>query len=107
HQSALSARFTGTLEHRFDDLSIAFSVDGLPLIQGTAAQLCCRVAAVHKAGDHEIILGEVLSGDEAACSPLVFHKGAYGGFQRACQLLSPCWHRLAAPSDRPHLLSLV
>lgn len=83
HQSDLSARFTGLVKTRFDDLALAFSADGLPLLQGAAAQLCCRVAAVHKAGDHDIILGEVLSGDETACSPLVFHKGSYGSFQRA------------------------
>jgi flavin reductase (DIM6/NTAB) family NADH-FMN oxidoreductase RutF len=83
HQSGLSTHFTGRLKNRFDDLDIGFSVDGLPLLQGAAAQLCCRVTTVHKAGDHDIVLGEVLSGDEAACSPLVFHKGAYGSFQRA------------------------
>jgi len=83
HQSDLSARFTGQPNNRFEDLAIAFSADGLPLLQGAAAQLCCRVAAIHRAGDHDIILGEVLSGDEIACSPLVFHKGAYGRFQRA------------------------
>jgi 3-hydroxy-9,10-secoandrosta-1,3,5(10)-triene-9,17-dione monooxygenase reductase component len=83
HQSDLSARFTGTQKKRFDDLAVAFNADGLPLLQGAAAQLCCRVAAIHKAGDHDIILGEVLSGEELACSPLVFHKGAYGSFQRA------------------------
>ena len=82
HQYELSARFTGKLKNRFDELDITFSADGLPLLQGAAAQLCCRVTAVHKAGDHDVILGEVLSGDEAACSPLVFHKGAYGSFQR-------------------------
>jgi 3-hydroxy-9,10-secoandrosta-1,3,5(10)-triene-9,17-dione monooxygenase reductase component len=85
HQYDLSARFTGKskLKNRFEDLAIAFSADGLPLLQGAAAQLCCRVAAIHRAGDHDIILGEVLSGEEIACSPLVFHKGAYGSFQRA------------------------
>ncbi len=83
HQSDLSARFTGTEKNRFEDLAVAFSADGLPLLQGAAAQMCCRVAAVHKAGDHHIILGEVLSGEEIACSPLVFHKGAYGSFQSA------------------------
>lgn len=83
HQSELSARFTGQPNNRFEDLAITFSADGLPLLQGAAAQLCCRVAAIHRAGDHDIILGEVLSGDEIACSPLVFHKGAYGSFQRA------------------------
>jgi 3-hydroxy-9,10-secoandrosta-1,3,5(10)-triene-9,17-dione monooxygenase reductase component len=83
HQSDLSARFTATQGSRFEDLAVAFSADGLPLLQGAAAQLCCSVATVHKAGDHDIILGEVLSGDEMACSPLVFHKGSYGSFQRA------------------------
>lgn len=82
HQSELSARFTGNQQNRFEDLAVAFSADGLPLLQGAAAQLCCRVAAVHKAGDHDIILGEVFSGEEVACRPLVFHKGAYGSFQR-------------------------
>ncbi len=82
-QSDLSARFTGQLKNRFSDLALAYSADGLPLLQGAAARLCCRVATVHKAGDHDIILGEVLSGEESACSPLVFHKGAYGSFQRA------------------------
>src|SRR4029450_8447710 len=82
HQSELSARFTGNQQNRFEDIAVAFSADGLPLLQGAAAQLCCRVAAVHKAGDHDIVLGEVLSGEEIACRPLVFHKGAYGSFQR-------------------------
>ena len=83
HQSNLSARFTGKQQNRFDDLALAFSSDGLPLLEGAAAQMCCRVAIVHKAGDHDIILGEVISGDEMACSPLVFHKGSYGSFHRA------------------------
>ena len=64
HQSDLSARFTGNQKSRFEDLAVAFSADGLPLLQGAAAQMCCRVSAVHKAGDHDIILGEVLSGED-------------------------------------------
>jgi len=83
HQFELSARFTKSGKERFADLALDFSADGLPLLRGAAAQLCCRVAAIHKGGDHDIILGEVLSGEELACHPLVFHKGAYGSFQRA------------------------
>ncbi len=82
HQSELSARFTGEQKRRFDNLAVAFSADGLPLLTGAAAQLCCRVATIHKAGDHDIVLGQVLSGEESVCNPLVFHKGAYGSFQR-------------------------
>ena len=83
HQSELSARFTGKQKNRFENLAVAYSADDLPLLEGAAAQLCCRVTAIHKAGDHDIILGEVFSGNEIACNPLVFHKGAYGSFQRA------------------------
>lgn len=82
HQSELTARFTGEQKRRFDNLAVAFSDDGLPLLTGAAAQLCCRVATIHKAGDHDIVLGQVLSGEESVCNPLVFHKGAYGSFQR-------------------------
>jgi 3-hydroxy-9,10-secoandrosta-1,3,5(10)-triene-9,17-dione monooxygenase reductase component len=82
HQSDLSGRFTEAGKNRFEDIAVDFSADGLPLLRGAAAQLCCRVATVHKGGDHDIILGEVISGDEMACDPLVFHKGNYGGFQR-------------------------
>jgi len=86
HQHDLSARFTGQHKSRFDDLVVAFTAEGLPLLEGAAAQLCCKVSGIHKAGDHEIILGEVLTGKEAACSPLVFHKGRYGGFSALEQL---------------------
>jgi len=83
HQSDLSGRFTKTGKNRFADIAIDLTADGLPLLRGSAAQLCCRVATIHKAGDHDIILGEVLSGEDIACDPLVFHKGTYGSFQRA------------------------
>jgi 3-hydroxy-9,10-secoandrosta-1,3,5(10)-triene-9,17-dione monooxygenase reductase component len=82
HQSDLSVRFTGRQKNRFEGLAMAFSADRLPLLEGAAAQLCCSVANVHKAGDHDIILGQVLSGEESRCNPLVFHKGAYGRFRR-------------------------
>jgi len=82
HQFDLSAHFTKSGKSRFADVAVDYSPDGLPLLRGAAAQLCCRVAAIHKGGDHDIILGEVLSGEELTCGPLVFHKGSYGSFQR-------------------------
>jgi 3-hydroxy-9,10-secoandrosta-1,3,5(10)-triene-9,17-dione monooxygenase reductase component len=82
HQSDISARFTAR-GNRFENLAVTFSADGLPLLRGAAAKLCCKIAAIHKAGDHDIVLGHVLSGEESICSPLIFHKGSYGGFQRA------------------------
>ena len=84
HQSDLSARFTGKSgENRFDDIAVDFSADGMPLLKGCGGSTVLPGRAIHKAGDHDIILGEVLSGEDVACSPLVFHKGTYGSFQRA------------------------
>jgi flavin reductase (DIM6/NTAB) family NADH-FMN oxidoreductase RutF len=37
--------------NRFEGVAIAFSAEGLPLLERPAAHLCCRVAGVHKAGD--------------------------------------------------------
>ena len=44
-------------------------------------------ATIRKVGDHDIILGEVLSGEDIARSPPVFHKGAYGVFNAAVALV--------------------
>jgi 3-hydroxy-9,10-secoandrosta-1,3,5(10)-triene-9,17-dione monooxygenase reductase component len=80
HQSEICARFIGQTDRRFQDISFLYSPDRLPLLECAGATLCCRVATIHDAGDHNIILREVLSGEEAACSPLAFHKDSYGSF---------------------------
>lgn len=54
---------------------------GVPLIRGALAQIECRVAARHPGGDHEIILGEVLTLRRRDGSPLVFQRGAFHGLQ--------------------------
>ena len=36
HQSDLSVRFTGKQNSRFEDIALAFSSDGLPLLEGAA-----------------------------------------------------------------------
>ena len=56
---------------------------GVPLIPGCLARFACRRSAVHDAGDHVIVVGEVLEAAYRDGSPLVFQGGAYGGFARA------------------------
>jgi 3-hydroxy-9,10-secoandrosta-1,3,5(10)-triene-9,17-dione monooxygenase reductase component len=36
HQSNLSVRFTGRQKNRFEDIAVAFSADGLPLLEDAA-----------------------------------------------------------------------
>lgn len=48
-----------------------------PHLTGTAAWLDCLPFASHEAGDHLIILGEVLHHDSRPLEPLVFHRGDF------------------------------
>lgn len=53
---------------------------GSPVLHDCLAWVDCRIADVHDAGDHWIVLGEVVAlgeGDPAA-GPLVFWGGSYG-----------------------------
>ena len=48
------------------------------MVDGVAAYLDCRVQATHEAGDHIIVIGEVLAiGIDRSSRPLLFHHGAY------------------------------
>lgn len=48
-----------------------------------AEALCrfeCRVSATHAAGDHVIVVGEVLGLERHPGAPLAFHEGRFGAF---------------------------
>lgn len=50
-----------------------------PVLEGVAAYLDCRRAAVHEAGDHVIFIGEVLAlGIDPSAASLLYHAGQYG-----------------------------
>jgi flavin reductase len=51
---------------------------GSPILDGTAGYLDCRLHAAHEAGDHIILIGEVLALDAGPTTrPLLFHSGRY------------------------------
>ncbi|RNI21209.1 flavin reductase [Flexivirga caeni] len=52
---------------------------GVALLTSSVAQLECATTAVHPAGDHDVIIGEVkyLSQAGAGRHPLLFHRGRY------------------------------
>jgi flavin reductase (DIM6/NTAB) family NADH-FMN oxidoreductase RutF len=78
-QEALSRRFAEPDEGRFDGLDVVRALTGSALLSGTAAQLECTVRERHPAGDHLIVIGEVVSGavSDADAQPLAYHRGAY------------------------------
>jgi flavin reductase ActVB len=52
----------------------------IPLIDGAVAHLECRHHAQHDAGDHTILVGEVIDATVSEHRPLVHHLRRYGGF---------------------------
>lgn len=54
-------------------------VTGVALLEQSLAALECRTTAVHPAGDHSIVVGEVLAIDlpDSPAGPLLYHRGAY------------------------------
>jgi flavin reductase (DIM6/NTAB) family NADH-FMN oxidoreductase RutF len=62
----------------FVDIAYRNGVTGAPLLLGSVAHIECTVAAMFKAGDHTIYVGEVVDvapGKEAEA--LVFHRGRF------------------------------
>jgi len=53
--------------------------NGVPLLEGTLAQLACKVAADYVSGDHTIFIGEVESAEVQSGQPLIFWGGDYRG----------------------------
>jgi 3-hydroxy-9,10-secoandrosta-1,3,5(10)-triene-9,17-dione monooxygenase reductase component len=56
-------------------------VTGSPLLGGVVAWVDCSVHAVHRAGDHDVVLGRVLDlghGVDGPGEPLTYHRGRYG-----------------------------
>lgn len=58
-------------------LRFRWTASGIPLLEGTMAQLACHVVATYAAGDHVIFLGEVESAEIPGGEPLLFLGGKY------------------------------
>ena len=81
-QEAISRYFSSKDRPRgldaFREVPFRDAVTGAPILSGVAAYLDCRLDAVHDAGDHEIVIGQVVDlGIEPDARPLLFHNGRY------------------------------
>jgi flavin reductase (DIM6/NTAB) family NADH-FMN oxidoreductase RutF len=50
---------------------------GVPVIDGTLAQLACTIVAAHLSGDHTIFVAEVDAAEAHSGEPLLFFRGEY------------------------------
>ena len=75
--------FAGKADDKFEGLGWKPAAGtGAPILESVLAWIDCRIAAVHEAGDHWIVLGEVQDLDVGReAGPLVFYRGGYGKFE--------------------------
>jgi flavin reductase (DIM6/NTAB) family NADH-FMN oxidoreductase RutF len=76
-QQHLSALFADRELRRFDGIAARRGPLGTLLLEGTVAQLECRIVARHPGGDHTIVVGQVEFAEASEGAPLVHHRGGY------------------------------
>lgn len=80
-QAALATQFTGRHEERFRGVEWVL-LDGAPALAGAHAWVSLRVARLVPAGDHVLVLGDVLNAVSRAHDepgdPLTYHRRSFG-----------------------------
>jgi len=76
-QSELSKHFASQLEDKFEEIEFGEGIHSLPILEGVAASLECRVHAEHDGGDHTIFVGEVEKITVNDARPLAYLHGDY------------------------------
>jgi flavin reductase (DIM6/NTAB) family NADH-FMN oxidoreductase RutF len=81
-QEAISRRFAGKVDNRFAGVGYSTGELGDPVLDDVLASLQCRIVARHPAGDHVIVVGEVVAGAAHEGKPLLYYRGGYAVLER-------------------------
>jgi len=76
-QRGLSMRFAQRGHDRFDSIPWQAGATGVPLIPNALAHLECRIARKLEAGDHVVLIAEVVSADIQPGKPLLYFESGY------------------------------
>ncbi|MDI3418238.1 flavin reductase family protein [Streptomyces luteolus] len=79
HQQDLAATFARSGADRFGSPTRWHEgPEGVPVLDDVLAWMVCRVVARVPAGDHRLVLGQVVVGDPAGVGrPLLYHQGRF------------------------------
>ena len=64
-------------------ISFRWDADNIPLLEGVLCQVSCRLHSTLVAGDHTIVVGEVLSAALYPGEPLIYFRGDYTELSRS------------------------
>lgn len=79
-QKVVSERFAGRdlKENKFSGIEYNLTEHGSPIIDGIISYLDCKKSVEYNAGDHSLIIGEVLNGEVLRQKkPLIYYDGQY------------------------------
>jgi 3-hydroxy-9,10-secoandrosta-1,3,5(10)-triene-9,17-dione monooxygenase reductase component len=79
-QEFIADRFAGrapAIDTSWRDVPHHLGINGLPLIDGCAAWLECRLVEMRRAGDHDICVGEVTAASAGSGDPLILWDRAF------------------------------
>lgn len=80
-QHDVCRRFAASGGNKFEDIAWRPAGTGSPMLERAAAWIDCELEQVQPTGDHELVLGRVLSLDSVDDEePLLFLGGGYGRF---------------------------
>jgi flavin reductase (DIM6/NTAB) family NADH-FMN oxidoreductase RutF len=82
-QDYLATKFSRHWENRFASVKWRPGETGVPLLDGIAAALECRIVRREIAGDHVVVFGLVLTATLTEEPPLTFANRGYGSFLAA------------------------
>ncbi|QFF97766.1 flavin reductase [Psychrobacillus glaciei] len=82
-QGVLCTLFSSKVEDRFSQCDWKTSELNLPVLSGSLAVLQCKVHKQIEAGDHTVLIGEVLDIQNDSKEPLLYHRRNIGAISDA------------------------
>ncbi len=82
NQEQIARRFAIVDIDRFEGVGFSRSGNGIAVLDDVLGVIECNRFALHDAGDHTIIVGEVESGRPENGSPLLYYRGGYAQLER-------------------------
>jgi len=76
-QEDLVHRFTAPVADRFAGLDITYTESGIPILPNVETFFTCKTFSKHEAGDHVILIGEVIDYQDSIAQPLTFFRGKF------------------------------
>ena len=76
-QEEISNRFASSGPKDFSGLQYSTAETGAPILAGSLGWVDCRLAETLSGGDHDIFIGQIVAGDAAEGTPLLFYSGKY------------------------------